>query len=443
MSQTEIKNQVEELSVESFETFCEDIAGMFGIDMTCRASQSGLETAASLSKKYKKLAALFTVKASGALDGNFHIVLDKEGLFTLAGTIVMLPEKRIQEVCKKGRQEDADELSDAVGETGNLLVGSWDRIFREGWSEHRHFLQTGTFIGAPWNNCQEKMGIAEDEPLTYLPIEMTVGGFPPFQCGVIFPESIFNAPAAEMQETAAPEVPAEAIETAEQASQTPPPQETPDQAETVYEEAAAEATVEPVEEASVPETSQKASEPKGVVTQSIENMVNSFASLPGDIAGQFLKRPAKQVMQRQVVWVSGDDSVQQAMAAMQEADVGDLMVGENGVLEGIISWVDLIGAISIYLKPVFAKWRRPADDATLQIRLKIIMTRPVRTAKPETSLAVVMENMCRYGLRCLPIVDAQGVVQGTVTAFDIFQAILNTDADITTLGQASQGVPVD
>ncbi len=474
MPQTDVKTQVEELSVESFETFCEDIAGMFGIDMDCTAQGPVAETSKGLAKKYKKLAALFTVQSTGILDGDFHLVVDKEGLFTLSGTIVMLPEKRILDMRKKGTQQDAEELDDAVGETGNLLVGSWDRVFREGWSEHGHFLQTGTFIGVPWSDSQENIGIAEDEEFMYIPLEMTVGEFPAFQCGVIFPESLFTEKTASDVEDEATEAesvneneevseeitetPAEAAaETEEVSEPESQPEETaelpqddqqPEQAEleeVASETQSADVAEETQDSATVPvsleteDTDPGREQANGVVSQSIENMVHSFPSLPGEEMKSFLTLQAQSVMQKKVVWISSGDSVQQAMTTMQENDAGYLMVGENGVLEGIISWVDLIGAISVYLKPVFAKWRRPADDATLQIRLKVIMTRPVRTARPETSLAVIMENMCQHGLRCLPILDDGGAVIGQVTAFDIFKAMLNTDSEFATVGQSPQG----
>ncbi len=494
MPQTDVKTQVEELSVESFETFCEDIAGMFGVDMQATAQEVSVETSKGLSRKYKKLAALFTVQSSGALDGHFHIVVDKEGLFTLAGTIVMLPEKRILDMRKKGTQKDAEELDDAVGETGNLLVGSWDRVFREGWESHGHFLQSGTFLGLPWSNAQGNLGVDDDEEFMYIPFEMSIGEFPAFNCGVIFPESIFaekpvpeamtettqdeSAEVTEEVETTPTEEisPADPPEEEEAQTESQPddevaqePEQQPTAEEPAIEEAVTEETIdedveteqpqpEPIadeeppvlqdeasqgidttEEPAAVEPAEVPQEAKGAVSQSIEKMVNSFASLPGQEVGPFLNLCAKDVMQTSVAWASPDDSVQQALAKMQETDSGYLMVGSNGVLEGIISWVDLIGAISIYLKPIFAKWRRPADDATLQIRLKVIMTRPVRTAKSDTSLAVIMENMCQHGLRCLPIIDAKGGVQGVVTAFDIFKAMLNTNSDIATVGQAPQG----
>jgi CBS-domain-containing membrane protein len=126
-------------------------------------------------------------------------------------------------------------------------------------------------------------------------------------------------------------------------------------------------------------------------------------------------------MQKNVVWGSDDDSVQQVLAKLQQHDTGYMMIGRDEILQGIVSKSDLTRAISLYLRPVFAKWRRPLDDATLNIKVKWIMSRPVQTISPETSLQVIMENIRQFGRRALPVVDKQGKVQGLVTVFDIFK----------------------
>jgi len=117
------------------------------------------------------------------------------------------------------------------------------------------------------------------------------------------------------------------------------------------------------------------------------------------------------------------------------------MVGTDGVLEGIVSNSNIKGAISPYLRPVFEKWHRPLDDATLNIKVKWIMSRPVRVVTPETSLVAIMENMCQFGGRCLPVVDKQGKVQGLVTVFDIFK-MLNASANVSSVGKAPQSPPL-
>ena len=46
-------------------------------------------------------------------------------------------------------------MGDAVGEIGNLMVGSWDRVFRKELPGHGHFVLNKNFIGSPWNNPEE------------------------------------------------------------------------------------------------------------------------------------------------------------------------------------------------------------------------------------------------------------------------------------------------
>jgi CBS domain-containing protein len=43
-----------------------------------------------------------------------------------------------------------------------------------------------------------------------------------------------------------------------------------------------------------------------------------------------------------------------------------------------------------------------------------------------------MENMRRFGIRGLPVVDHEGIVQGLVTVFDVFKALLTSGPDAST-----------
>ena len=177
-----------------------------------------------------------------------------------------------------------------------------------------------------------------------------------------------------------------------------------------------------------------------LISETIKRMAQSSAVPPGEQSLTTLALCAKDIMQKEVVWGSPNDSVQQTFAKMQQYDTGYMMVGLDGVLEGIVSKSDITGAISPYLRPIFAKWRRPLDDATLQIKIKWIMRRPVRTIKPETSLETIMENMRQLGVLCLPVVDQQGTVQGLVAEVNIFKALLKlkSSPNISTSGEVRQ-----
>lgn len=158
------------------------------------------------------------------------------------------------------------------------------------------------------------------------------------------------------------------------------------------------------------------------------------------VTGNLFEIRANDIMQNKVTWAGPDDSLQQALAKMKQTDAGYIMIGQNGVLEGIVSQSDITRAMSPYLQPIFAKWRRPLDDATLKIRIKWIMSRPVRTIKPETSLAAIMEYMNQFRGRCLPVTDEAGNVQGLVTAFDIFWTLLKNNSNSCAEGQTAQAL---
>jgi len=103
------------------------------------------------------------------------------------------------------------------------------------------------------------------------------------------------------------------------------------------------------------------------------------------------------------------------------------MIGVDGVLEGIVSKSNILGAISPYLRPVFSKWHTPADDATLNIKIQWVMSRPVRTVGPDATLGVAIQSMQQFGGRCLPVVDTRGAVLGVLTVFDVFRVFSLND----------------
>jgi len=204
----------------------------------------------------------------------------------------------------------------------------------------------------------------------------------------------------------------------------------------------ADTAFEDVAEEEVEITTEGQEPAAGEVSKSIQQMVYSQSNQPREQSLASSGLCAKDVMLKELVWGSPDDSVQQTFAKMQQHGAGYMMVGQNGVLEGIVSNSNITGALSPYLRPIFAKWRRLLDDATLQIRIKWIMSKPVRTVKPDASLVTVMGNMCQFGQRAFPVVDEQGKVHGLVTAFCVFQALLNSNPDISITGKVSQTPPL-
>lgn len=473
VSVPELQQQILELSFESFETFCEDISGMFGIDMSCSELYSSTGTISDLKKDFRKLIAVNTVNSEGLIDGEFKLIFDQKGLFTLSGTIVMLPEKRILENCKTGKLEDAKEMQDAVGETGNLLVGSWDRIFRENFDGHGHFVQNGSYIGDPWKNTQSEIGLPADQEILFSVFEMTIDEFAPFKCGVIFPLKTINqsvdspsqpdessdssqkedTQTSQAKEQKQPETEQTTQETdvqqqQEAKSEKQPEntnQETPAQGEEKISPdppEQAETDLQPEQQDQQPHDADSQDQ-KGPVSESISKMTSSKPDLPGspDSVAVNADLTAQQIMQKSVTWCSAEDTVQAVSNKMQSNNASYILVGSEQDLQGIISNSDLASAISPYLKPVFAKWRRPLDDASLNIKVKWIMSRPVKTLPPAAAVSTIMEKMIRHNCRCFPVADQNGKILGIVTTFDIFKSLSN-DPEVQSFGNPAQSPPI-
>ena len=488
-SQTEIRSPAIELSAEAFNVFCQGISGMFGVDIQCNQQQAVAATIPGLEERFENLVAVDCVRVEGALEGTLQFVFDREGLFTLAGIVLGVPEQKTLENTEHGSLEDAEGLSDAIREIGHLMAGAWQKLFNEKLDDQSRFVKISTFIGDPWHKTEEKIDVTGDEELLLVSYEMTIEPYPTFECGVILPETILAGTSVSLgeetalsQEEAGEKTEEETKGEVEAGSEEKGEEETEREAEVGSEEKAEagseEETEEGTEEKAEIETEEDGSdadrnaaeaEPEepaeekeaapdanticdvaeeeaaspdqskestvSGVSETIQNMTQSSAVLPGELAQQSFAMSAEEVMQKEVVWGTPDDSVQQTLTKMQHHDVGYIMIGQGGVLEGIVSKSDLTGAISPYLRPMFAKWRRPSDDATLQIKVKWIMSKLVRTIKAQASVAAVIESMFEFGGGCLPVVDQQGKVQGLVTAYDIFKVL--SSPGVSTAGGSS------
>jgi len=410
-TQTDIKSQTLELSTEAFEAFCGDISGMFGIDMACRQEEIAQESIKSLKKRFKELNVVVGVKAKGALNGTFLLILDKEGLFTFGGMMAMLPENRILENLKQGTLKDAQDISDTIKKGCNLLIGSWDRVFRKEMAGHGHFVQGDTFIGNPWDEPEKKIGLAGDKEFVFVPYEMTIAKYPAFKCGVLFPKTVFGpAAVSNAGQNTAPDKTAVKEDT-KTAVESKPDADSKESSNSI-----------PAEKPAVTvETKEIKEQP---ISETIQKMTQSPAVLPGEQPSLSSEIYAKDIMQKDVIWGSPDDSVQQTLAKMRPGEPAFVLIGQDNIPQGIVSKSDATGAISPYLRPVFAKWRRPQDDATLQIKVKWIMSKPVRTINTDASLETMMEKLCELGGGCLAVADQQGKVVGLVTQVEIFRALL-------------------
>jgi predicted transcriptional regulator len=452
----DVQSRVMELAGDAFTAFCDDMSSMFSLEASARFTPGGTENFAGIKKRVPKFSAVHTIKSDGAINGVFYLVFDNKAIFALAGSVMMLPKSVILNHTKMGTLKDAEGLCDAVQEIGNLFVGSWDRVFRENFEGHGHFIKGATFVGDIQGITKQEPGFAVDGQYSIANGEIDVGDFTGCHCIVVFPQSIWSGKAevAKPAETAKPADTAKPVETPKPADTTKPA-ETPKAETEAKQQKTADSDKKPADAGAQNATApqEKPVEPpaaKPVETPVAEPVIatNNNPVIPNHslenikLGGELSAITADDIMNRCMIWASPEDSVDAVQALMQQHNTGYVLVGAGGVCQGIISRSNITGAVSPFLKPIFAKWRRPLDDASLQIKVKWIMSAPVHTVSLFASLDAVASKMCSFGGRCLPVVNVDGKVVGIITVFDVFKVLMNKSANAPVIGEPIQSPPL-
>ena len=114
---------------------------------------------------------------------------------------------------------------------------------------------------------------------------------------------------------------------------------------------------------------------------------------------------------RAVFSVGPEAPVLEAIRAMAEHHVGALLVMSGDVLAGIVSERD-------YARKVILRGRSSSDTP-----VRDIMTSPVLTVSPETSVEQCMQLVTDKRVRHLPVLEA-GRVVGMVSIGDLVKAVI-------------------
>jgi CBS domain-containing protein len=117
----------------------------------------------------------------------------------------------------------------------------------------------------------------------------------------------------------------------------------------------------------------------------------------------------------QVLAISPEESVYEAIKKMAEHEVGALVVLESGKLVGIISERD-------YARKIILLNRRSRETSVREI----MVTRPI-TVSPDDSVRTCMEHMTMHRIRHLPVLERDKLV-GLVSIGDVVKAIMTQQA---------------
>ena len=122
-----------------------------------------------------------------------------------------------------------------------------------------------------------------------------------------------------------------------------------------------------------------------------------------------------QIMSRDVLTLSEDQDLTHLETTMRLFRFRHMPVTDDGKLVGLVSQRDLLRIAGSSLLPNAGE-----QTVALQRRFHVqdVMTRDVRTVRPDTPLAEAARLMHAEKLGCLPVVDAANVLRGILTEAD-------------------------
>ena len=115
----------------------------------------------------------------------------------------------------------------------------------------------------------------------------------------------------------------------------------------------------------------------------------------------------QEAMTTHLVTISPNKTVSDAVKIMVEKDVECLPVVKDGILQGLITFRDMIEKV-VYVK-------RSSDKT----KVRDIMTKKMITCSPEATIVEAVKLMKNKKLRRIPVVGEDGKLIGLVTDFDL------------------------
>ncbi|MFJ3175311.1 CBS domain-containing protein [Streptomyces roseus] len=142
------------------------------------------------------------------------------------------------------------------------------------------------------------------------------------------------------------------------------------------------------------------------------------------------------VMTTRYIAVTPDTGFKDIAAAMKRWKVTALPVIEGeGRVVGVVSEADLLPKEEFHEhRPgLIEQMRRLGDTAKAgSTRAENLMTTPAVTIRPGATLPQAARLMAERHIKRLPVVDADGTLQGVVSRADLLKVFLRTDEDLTT-----------
>ena len=109
--------------------------------------------------------------------------------------------------------------------------------------------------------------------------------------------------------------------------------------------------------------------------------------------------------------VGPDKSIQEVARILYQKKIGAVIVMQNNEIKGVLSERDIVRGLT------------RSGDSVVDLPVSALMSREVRTCRPDAEIRAVMRLMTDHRIRHLPVVD-NGVLCGIVSIGDVVKSRL-------------------
>jgi CBS domain-containing membrane protein len=130
------------------------------------------------------------------------------------------------------------------------------------------------------------------------------------------------------------------------------------------------------------------------------------------------------IMTRRVFAVGLEDSMETIRDGMETYGVRHIPVVDGGKVVGLLTRTDILGFSESQFRT--SRVSRAIDDTRMEETFVAeVMTRDVRSVRPQLPIADAADLLLKHKLGCLPVTEADGTLVGIVTKSDFVKALVD------------------
>jgi CBS domain-containing protein len=140
--------------------------------------------------------------------------------------------------------------------------------------------------------------------------------------------------------------------------------------------------------------------------------------------------PVSSIMTKNVIVQTEDQTIQAISKTMYENNIGNVLIVRNDIRQnsienqnnvvGIITERDVVRIVGSF------------DQTLYHLSVRELMSKPIISITPNSSLKNAIETMQLKNIRRLPVIEQKGKLVGIITARDIFKIIIKNQETIST-----------